>query len=206
MQAGRVLIIGYGNDLRGDDGVGQEVARALFSAGTGLALPVPARVIWSVQLLPEMALDLSKSSFAVFVDAAYDANPPGSVNVYDLGGAAVGDQRAARPALAAAQAAASSCWLDLSPAGLCSLAHELYGASPPAALVTVSVSCASTGIGSTGIGSTGVGSTAEGPGGAGLSPAVRAAVDVAVDAVKGAVASWRRAGALGRERGEVAHA
>lgn len=201
MQAGRVLIIGYGNDLRGDDGVGQEVARALFSAGTGLALPVPARVIWSVQLLPEMALDLSKSSFAVFVDAAYDAEPPGSVNVYDLGGAAVGDQRAARPALAAAQAAASSCWLDLSPAGLCSLAHDLYGASPPAALVTVSVSFASTGIGSTG-----VGSTAEGPGGTRLSPAVRAAVDVAVDAVKGAVASWRCAGALGRERGEVAHA
>lgn len=205
MQAGRVLIIGYGNDLRGDDGVGQEVARALFSAGTGLALQVPARVIWSVQLLPEMALDLSKSSFAVFVDAAYDAEPPGSVNVYDLGGAAVEDQRAARPALVA-QAAASSCWLDLSPAGLCSLAHELYGASPPAALVTVSVSSASTGIGSTGVGSSAVGSTAEGPGGTGLSPAVRAAVDVAVDAVKGAVASWCRAGAFGRERGEVAHA
>ena len=160
-----MLVIGYGNELRGDDGVGQAVAKALGSEGgtPGLA---DVAYIWLVQLVPEMALELSRSTFAVFVDAAYDGGPPGSVNVHQL------DHPVPAEDCSAGGAAVSGCWLDLPPAGLLALSAELYGQAPQAVLVTISV-----------------GAPALGPG---LSPAVRAGVPVAALAVKRAIASWSR--------------
>ena len=64
MRSGPIWIVGYGNPLRGDDGVGQEVATALLrqkNSGGGLA---SATIICAHQLLPEMALDISRSRFA----------------------------------------------------------------------------------------------------------------------------------------------
>ena len=60
------LVIGYGNTLRGDDGVGFEVAEAVARWGLpGGAAPLPCRS-W----LPELAEDLVKvASLIVFVDA-----------------------------------------------------------------------------------------------------------------------------------------
>lgn len=62
----RVLLIGIGNDLRGDDGAGPRVARAL-----------EARLPWDVRvahgLAPELADDLAACDVALFVDA--DADP-----------------------------------------------------------------------------------------------------------------------------------
>jgi hydrogenase maturation protease len=165
-QPGPVLVIGYGNDLRGDDGVGQAVAKHLWSACDGAPELAGTSFVWSVQLVPEMALDLSRASFAVFVDAAYDAGSPGSVNVHQLDNSV----RAEGPI--AAGASVSGCWLDLSPTGLLSLSVELYGHAPPADLVTVSV-----------------GAPTISPG---LSPAVRTRVPAAALAVKRAIASWRR--------------
>ena len=62
----RVLLIGIGNDLRGDDGAGPHVARAL-----------EGRVAWDVRvahgLTPELADDLARCDVVLFVDA--DADP-----------------------------------------------------------------------------------------------------------------------------------
>ena len=61
----RLLVIGYGNELRGDDGVGPRVARAV----SDWRLPgVTALAVH--QLAPELAEPLSLSDAAVFVDAA----------------------------------------------------------------------------------------------------------------------------------------
>jgi hydrogenase maturation protease len=58
------LIIGYGNDLRGDDGIGPWVAEQIE------ARHLPAVRTCAVhQLTPELSLALSSAKFAVFVDA-----------------------------------------------------------------------------------------------------------------------------------------
>jgi hydrogenase maturation protease len=61
----RVMLIGIGNDLRGDDGAGPRVARAL-----------EGRVAWDVRvahgLTPELADDLARCDVAIFVDASAD--------------------------------------------------------------------------------------------------------------------------------------
>ena len=63
-----LLVIGYGNDLRGDDGVGRKVAEAVAE----LNLP-RVRVIMDHQLAPEMSDPVSQASLVIFVDAAVDA-------------------------------------------------------------------------------------------------------------------------------------
>jgi hydrogenase maturation protease len=62
------LVIGYGNDLRTDDGAGRWVADQI----DGMALGgVEVRSV--AQLTPELALAVSGRSTVVFVDASVDA-------------------------------------------------------------------------------------------------------------------------------------
>lgn len=61
----RALIVGYGNPLRGDDGVGWQVARRLQD----LLPPGVATVRTCIQLAPELAADVSQFDIAVFIDA-----------------------------------------------------------------------------------------------------------------------------------------
>ena len=62
-----ILVIGYGNDLRGDDGIGPHVAEAFA------ARDYPeVRVVRCFQLVPELAADLADVRLAVFVDAFTD--------------------------------------------------------------------------------------------------------------------------------------
>jgi hydrogenase maturation protease len=63
-----LLVIGYGNDLRGDDGVGRKVAEAVAE----LNLP-GVRIITDHQLAPEMSDPVSQARLVIFVDAAVDA-------------------------------------------------------------------------------------------------------------------------------------
>jgi hydrogenase maturation protease len=63
-----LLVIGYGNTLRGDDGVGPRVAEAVGS----LRLP-GVRTLVCQQLSPELAAPISLSETVIFVDAAIDA-------------------------------------------------------------------------------------------------------------------------------------
>lgn len=63
-----LLVIGYGNTLRGDDGVGPRVAEAIEK----LNLP-GVRTLVCQQLSPEYADLVSRAQTVVFVDAAVDA-------------------------------------------------------------------------------------------------------------------------------------
>jgi hydrogenase maturation protease len=62
------LVIGYGNPLRGDDGVGPKVAEAVEE----LHLP-HVRTLICQQLSPEHAEPVSRARTVIFVDAAVDA-------------------------------------------------------------------------------------------------------------------------------------
>lgn len=63
-----LLVIGYGNPLRCDDGVGPKVAEAVE------ALQLPGvRTLVCQQLSPEHAEPISRARTVVFVDAALDA-------------------------------------------------------------------------------------------------------------------------------------
>src|SRR5512140_3275946 len=65
---GHLLLIGYGNTLRSDDGVGPRVIEAVA------ALKLPNVSTLSCDLLtPELADPISRAEQVVFVDAALDA-------------------------------------------------------------------------------------------------------------------------------------
>ncbi len=70
-----VLILGYGNMLRGDDALGIHAAHALqdFYRDDG-----GVRVLATSQLTPELAEDLSQVQFVLFIDAA-EGGPPGDI-------------------------------------------------------------------------------------------------------------------------------
>jgi hydrogenase maturation protease len=115
--AGGVLVVGYGNVLRSDDGVGWTVADAL--AGDPRLKGADVRAVH--QLAPELALDVSRSSLVILVDAALD-EAPGSVAVQAVG----------------ASPEAASAWSHhLGPGELVALAGELWGPAPPVFLVSV---------------------------------------------------------------------
>jgi hydrogenase maturation protease len=61
----KVLVIGYGNLLRGDDGIGQTVATEIEEWEL---VNVRSRAVH--QLMPELAQELSEVNLAIFVDAA----------------------------------------------------------------------------------------------------------------------------------------
>lgn len=63
-----LLIIGYGNTLRGDDGVGPRVAETVGA----LRLP-GVRTLICQQLSPEHAAPISLADTVIFVDASVDA-------------------------------------------------------------------------------------------------------------------------------------
>lgn len=59
-----LLVIGIGNPLRGDDGIGWFVAESLANRSDVDALPAH-------QLMPELARTISKYSTIIFVDACF---------------------------------------------------------------------------------------------------------------------------------------
>jgi hydrogenase maturation protease len=105
----RVLIIGCGNTLRGDDAIGYLAAEEL-SAG---ALPAAAEVLVRHQLAPELAETISEFDVALFVDATQDGEP--------------GELRC-QPVEPSADD--SGLTHSASPAALLFLARELYGHAP----------------------------------------------------------------------------
>ncbi len=109
-----LLVIGYGNDLRGDDGVGPKVIAALEE----LKLP-GVQTLACHQLAPEMAEPVSRHARVVFVDAAVDA--PREVQLRPL-------EPAASTQLMAHAA---------DPRILLALARDVFGRCPPAWLLTV---------------------------------------------------------------------
>jgi len=62
----QVLIVGYGNQLRGDDGLGWQAAHLLAKA----LREVDVDIITCHQLTPELAEPVSRAALAIFIDAA----------------------------------------------------------------------------------------------------------------------------------------
>jgi hydrogenase maturation protease len=62
-----ILVVGYGNELRGDDGIGPRVVEAIAAANYP---GVRARTVF--QLVPELAAELVEAGTIVFVDALAD--------------------------------------------------------------------------------------------------------------------------------------
>jgi hydrogenase maturation protease len=113
--SGTAIVIGYGNELRGDDAIGQQVAKAIkfwcLSSVKSIAVH---------QLTPELAEPLAKAELAIFVDACINSHSheiqvqsllPSNFNTIN----------------------AHIC----DPRSLLALSQVLYGSSPPAWLVTV---------------------------------------------------------------------
>jgi hydrogenase maturation protease len=109
-----VLLIGYGNILRGDDALGPMAIERLRTRLTD------AEFVSCHQLGPELAERLAECDLAVFVDAA-DGREPGSVEV----------KRPSPEAVAGA-----SLTHHVKPEALLALAQTLYGRAPQAMLVT----------------------------------------------------------------------
>jgi hydrogenase maturation protease len=112
------VVIGYGNSLRGDDGVGPHIATALQNAAIPglLALAVP-------QLTPELAEPLAKARLVVFVDASIDPDQGVRVQPIEPG------------------AAAEPLGHVASPRWLLGMARALHGHCPQAWLVSVPGIC-----------------------------------------------------------------
>ena len=119
MTGGGILVVGYGNPLRTDDGVGWHAAELLADDDRLKG----AVVLRRHQLTPELALDISAVSLAVFIDASRDL-PPGAVDVERVESARV---------------AGSTSSHHLSPPALVALVHELYGREPAAFTVRCGV-------------------------------------------------------------------
>jgi hydrogenase maturation protease len=115
--AAGVLVVGYGNSLRGDDGIGWHAA-GLLATDPRLA---GARVLARHQLVPELAVDFSRASLVVLVDAAAEGEA-GSLSVRRV---------LPRPPT-------SATWSHhLGPETLAGLAEALYRVVPPIVLVSV---------------------------------------------------------------------
>jgi hydrogenase maturation protease len=113
----KALIIGYGNPLRGDDGLGWHAAR-LFA---GIATAYDAEVLTRHQLMPELAEPASEADTVIFVDAA-SGGAPGRLR-----------WRRVEP-----RPGPASFTHHLSPESLLGMAKELYGRCPRAFVVSVS--------------------------------------------------------------------
>lgn len=111
------LIIGYGNPLRGDDGLGWRAAECL----TAILHESKAIVIACHQLTPELAEPISRADLVIFIDAE-EREPAGKV-------------LCRRVASAAEPPAAFS--HHLTPARLLGWAGELFGRSPEAMVFSV---------------------------------------------------------------------
>jgi hydrogenase maturation protease len=112
----RPLIIGYGNLLRSDDGVGQLVAEELARRDEFCG----AGIVSCPQLLPDYAWLVSQAERVLVIDAAANL-APGQTMIQQVKPAAlVGDVPH-----------------EFSPGMVVALAHSLYGNCPPTYLLTV---------------------------------------------------------------------
>lgn len=138
---GRILIVGYGNPLRGDDAFGPLVVERLrrdrdamvdatvdagVEAGVETAAD-PASVALSTchQLVPELAADLAAVERVIFIDAAVD-QPAGALACRGVYAGEGGPEPLVH---------------RLGPEQLLGLTRALYGRAPEAVLLTVGGQC-----------------------------------------------------------------
>lgn len=125
----RILVIGYGNPLRGDDGFGA------LAAGYVEKRQIPGlEVIVSHQLNPELADLLHQSSYAIFLDAV--ASTPTCATKAPVGGPSDDQPGTLRATPVERCDLSSSGMHHFEPGSLLALAQAIYGQAPPATLIT----------------------------------------------------------------------
>jgi len=161
-----VLVIGYGNPLRGDDGAGWSAAELLAEDPRAAG----AQVVICHQLTPELAEDVSRADLVVLIDASAEvtggaaASRPGAVEVRTIP-VAHDDGTASTPVT-------SLFSHHIDAVRLLQLSGALYGRWPPAVEISIRV--------------------ADVEGGTALSPPVGAGLSVVVDAVIDAMRTHER--------------
>jgi hydrogenase maturation protease len=115
-----ILVLGYGNPLRSDDGVGWHAAERL--ADTLSATNAEIRTF--AQLTPELALPISEAGLVIFIDASREGEPGELICTEVI------------PQLMPVRFSH-----ELSPEAVLALSKYMYGVSPPAFLVSVSGQC-----------------------------------------------------------------
>ncbi len=113
----RVLIIGYGNPLRGDDGFGWRAAERLRQR----IMNPEIEILTLHQLTPELMDSLSRVDLAIFIDAA-EGSEPGILSEREVKPAATAD---------------ASFTHHATPEALLAGAAALYGHAPKAHMITV---------------------------------------------------------------------
>ena len=113
----RILIIGYGNPLRGDDGFGWHAAQRLRET----VRDPDVEILTVQQLTPELMDPISRAAKAIFLDAAATGEP-GRLSVTPIDPAAPGP---------------ASFTHFATPAALLAGARALYGSDPAGILVSV---------------------------------------------------------------------
>ncbi len=109
-----ILIIGYGNLLRSDDGVGHHIAQAIAN------WQIPGVEAIAVhQLTPELAEKLATVDTAIFVDAYWSKTEEVQIHALDLGQTAL----------------ITGHWCD--PSVLLATTQALYGCAPRSWMVMV---------------------------------------------------------------------
>ncbi len=116
----RILIIGYGNKLRSDDGIGPFVAEAIAEQN-GWAEGV--ETIACHQLTPDLADDCRGRDFVIFIDANCQLSP-GQIEIQRLSDQPLPD---------------NSLGHYCSPAEVLSWAKQLYDANPGGLVVSIGV-------------------------------------------------------------------
>lgn len=106
-----LLVIGYGNPLRSDDGLGLYLAQKMGR---------DCQVMTQMQLMPELAEPISRAERVVFIDAGMGTTP-GEVTCATV-----------KP-----MPITGAFTHHVTPASLLVAAQELYGAAPEAILISV---------------------------------------------------------------------
>jgi hydrogenase maturation protease len=116
----RTLILGYGNTLRKDDGLGVYAAQALLS----LTLPDNVEIRTYQQLSPELSPVLAQVDHVIFIDAALvpSGEKPGVIKPRPL------QPRTSQP---------GSIIHHFDPETLLAMAETLYGHAPQAILFSI---------------------------------------------------------------------
>jgi hydrogenase maturation protease len=115
---GRTLIVGYGNPLRGDDGLGWHAAERLAVA----LRETEVEIMTCHQLIPELAEPISRATLVVFIDAAQQGQA-GTLSCQPI-----------TPEISPHFAFSHY----LTPRTLLAWAQELYGSCPEAVVFSVS--------------------------------------------------------------------
>jgi hydrogenase maturation protease len=116
----RALVLACGNSLRGDDGVGAQIAQVLRMGLYDADLEVHSQLQWT----PELAEPISRAELVIFVDASASVAP--------------GELRTEPIAPQEELARTGSMTHHCDPSGLLALAQLLYGETPQRSfLVTI---------------------------------------------------------------------